>query len=101
LPELGRLTGRGDPLNLERFFAAKPDLVIDFGTINDTYRSLADRIQSQTDIPYLLIDGRFENIPKHVIFVAEVPKTSNGKIMKQPLKEMLTRDASLQPWNNG
>ena len=33
------LTGRGDTLNLERLIAAKPDLVIDFGSINDTYRS--------------------------------------------------------------
>ena len=41
--------------------AAKPDLIIDFGTINDTYRSLADRVQAQTGIPYVLIDGRFEN----------------------------------------
>jgi iron complex transport system substrate-binding protein len=61
LPELGRLTGRGDTLNLESLLAAKPDLIIDFGTINDTYRSLADRVQTQTGIPYLLIDGRFEN----------------------------------------
>src|SRR5450756_2311023 len=61
LPELGRLTGRGDTLNLEKLIAAKPDLVIDFGTTNDTYKSLADRVQSQTGIPYLLIDGRFEN----------------------------------------
>ena len=53
----------GDTLNLERLVAAEPDLVIDFGTYNDTYRSLADRIQSQTGIPYLLIDGRFENTP--------------------------------------
>ena len=72
LPELGRLTGRGDTLNLERLVAAKPDLVIDFGTINDTYRSLADRIQSQTGIPYLLIDGRFENTPAALRLVADV-----------------------------
>ena len=52
LPETGRLTGRGDTLNLERLIAAKPDLVIDFGSINDTYRSLADRVQAQTGIPY-------------------------------------------------
>ncbi len=63
LPELGRLTGRGDTLNLERLIAAKPDLIIDYGTINDTYRSLADRVQAQTGIPYLLIDGRFDNAP--------------------------------------
>jgi iron complex transport system substrate-binding protein len=72
LPELGRLTGRGDTLNLERLVAAKPDLVIDFGTINDTYRSLADRIQSQTGIPYLLIDGRFENTSAAIRLVADV-----------------------------
>jgi iron complex transport system substrate-binding protein len=61
LPELGRLSGRGDTLNLERLIAAKPDLVVDFGTINETYRSLAERVQQQTGIPYLLIDGRFAN----------------------------------------
>jgi iron complex transport system substrate-binding protein len=72
LPELGRLTGRGDTLNLERLVAAKPDLVIDFGTINDTYRSLADRIQSQTGIPYLLIDGRFESTAAALRLVADV-----------------------------
>jgi iron complex transport system substrate-binding protein len=72
LPELGRLTGRGDTLNLERLIAEKPDLVIDFGTINDTYRSLADRIQSQTGIPYLLIDGRFENTSTALRLLADI-----------------------------
>ena len=61
LPETGRLTGRGDTLSLERVLADKPDLIIDVGTISDTYKSLADRVQAQTGIPYLLIDGRFAN----------------------------------------
>jgi iron complex transport system substrate-binding protein len=72
LPELGRLTGRGDTLNLERLLAEKPDLVIDFGTINDTYRSLADRVQQQTGIPYLLIDGRFENTVAAIRLFADI-----------------------------
>ena len=72
LPELGRLTGRGDTLNLERLVAAKPDIIIDFGTINDTYRSLADRVQAQTGIPYLLIDGRFENTASALRLLANV-----------------------------
>lgn len=63
LPELGRLTGRGNTLSLERLLVEKPDLIVDFGTIDDTYRSLADRVQAQTGIPYLLIDGRFEQTP--------------------------------------
>jgi iron complex transport system substrate-binding protein len=61
LPELGRLTGRGDTLNIEVLVASKPDLVIDFGSLNDTYISLANRVQAQTGIPYILLDGRFES----------------------------------------
>ncbi|TAJ84920.1 iron ABC transporter substrate-binding protein [Reyranella sp.] len=59
LPETGRLTGRGDTVSLERLVAAKPDMVLDFGSVSETFVSLADRVQSQTGIPYALIDGRF------------------------------------------
>ncbi|MEP9380614.1 iron ABC transporter substrate-binding protein [Aquabacter sp. CN5-332] len=84
LPELGRLTGRGDTLNLERLIAAKPDLVIDFGTINETYKSLADRVQAQTGIPYLLIDGRFENTPAALRLVAGIlGVTARGETLAQ------------------
>ncbi len=59
LPETGRLTGRGDTMSLERLVAAQPDLVLDFGSVTETYVSLADRVQTQTGIPYVLIDGKF------------------------------------------
>jgi iron complex transport system substrate-binding protein len=61
LPEIGRLTGRGGTANLEVLIAAKPDVIVDFGSVNATYVSLADRVQSQIGIPYLLIDGRLDN----------------------------------------
>ncbi len=60
LPETGRLTGRGGEANLERVIAAEPDLILDFGSVRDTYVDLANRVQAQTGIPYVLIDGRFE-----------------------------------------
>jgi iron complex transport system substrate-binding protein len=60
LPDIGRLTGRGGTANLEVVMAAKPDLILDFGSVNDTYVSLADRVQAQTGIPYILIGGRFD-----------------------------------------
>ncbi|MCB1478262.1 MAG: iron ABC transporter substrate-binding protein [Rhodobiaceae bacterium] len=60
LPELGRLTGRGDTANLEVVLKTAPDLIIDFGSVRDTYISLADIVQTRTSIPYILIDGRFE-----------------------------------------
>jgi iron complex transport system substrate-binding protein len=62
-PEVGRLTGRGNTANLEVVLTLKPDLILDMGSVNPTYVSLADRVQQQTGIPYALLDGRFDGIP--------------------------------------
>lgn len=59
LPTYGRLTGQGGTANMEAVLAAQPDIVLDLGTVNDTYISLADQVQEQTGIPYILIDGSF------------------------------------------
>ncbi len=72
LPETGRLTGRGDTANLEVVLANKPDLIFDFGSIRETYISLAERTQKQTGIPYLLIDGRFENTPEALRLMGDI-----------------------------
>jgi iron complex transport system substrate-binding protein len=58
-PEIGRLTGRGNTTNLEVLLDLKPDLILDVGTVNQTYTSLANRMQNQTGVPYVLLDGRF------------------------------------------
>jgi iron complex transport system substrate-binding protein len=71
LPELGTLTGQGGEANLERVLALKPDLILDFGSVRDTYIDLANRVQAQTGIPYLLIDGRFENTPAALRLLGE------------------------------
>src|SRR5262249_7931282 len=71
LPEIGRLTGRGDTSNLEVLLKAKPDVIIDFGSATPTYVSLADRVQTQTGIPYLLIDGRLANTVAGLRLVGE------------------------------
>jgi iron complex transport system substrate-binding protein len=56
-PEVGRITGRGNTANLEAVLAAKPDLILDVGSTSATYVSLAERVQAQTGIPYILLDG--------------------------------------------
>jgi iron complex transport system substrate-binding protein len=61
-PEVGRLTGRGNTANLEAVLALKPDLILDVGSVNPTFVSLAARVQEQTGIPYALLDGRFAAI---------------------------------------
>ncbi|WP_088348489.1 MULTISPECIES: iron ABC transporter substrate-binding protein [Rhodomicrobium] len=63
LPEYGRLTGRGNTANLETVLSFKPDLIIDAGSTAPTFVSLADEVQSQTKIPYLLFDGALAATP--------------------------------------
>ncbi|MEE4296198.1 MAG: ABC transporter substrate-binding protein [Wenzhouxiangella sp.] len=72
LPGVGGLTGRDGEANLERMLALEPDLIVDFGSVRDTYVDLANRVQDQTGIPYLLIDGRFENTPAALRLLGEV-----------------------------
>ena len=77
-PELGRLTGRGNTANIEVVIGLKPDLILDVGSINNTYTSLADRVQQQTGIPYALLDGRFDG-------TAAAYRTL-GQLIRQPVK---------------
>ncbi|MBX3673340.1 MAG: iron ABC transporter substrate-binding protein [Burkholderiales bacterium] len=66
LPELGRLTGRGNTANVEVVLRARPDLIVDIGSTAATFASLADRVQQQTGIPYILLDGRLETTPMQI-----------------------------------
>jgi iron complex transport system substrate-binding protein len=63
LPELGRLTGRGNTANVEVVLNAKTDLIVDVGSTGPTLASLASQVQEQTKIPYALFDGRIESTP--------------------------------------
>lgn len=72
LPELGRLTGRGDTANVEVVLKANPDLIVDFGSVRPTFVSLADATQGRTGVPYILVDGRFETTPASLRLLGEI-----------------------------
>lgn len=92
LPETGRLTGRGGEANLERVLGIKPDLIVDFGSVRDTYIDLANRVQDQTGIPYLLIDGRFDNTGQALRILGDalgVPE--RGEVLAQDVAARFAR----------
>jgi len=60
LPVLGGLFGRAKSGDLETLVAARPDIIIDIGSIDPTHVSAADRVQAQTGIPYVIFDGSFD-----------------------------------------
>ncbi|MCL6708999.1 iron ABC transporter substrate-binding protein [Pseudomonas sp. R2.Fl] len=72
LPTFGRLTGESSTASMAAVLAARPDLIIDVGTVDDTYVSLADKVQEQTGIPYVLIDGSLAKTPESLRQVGEL-----------------------------
>ncbi|MGD9511184.1 MAG: ABC transporter substrate-binding protein [Geminicoccaceae bacterium] len=63
LPVVGRLTGSGGSTDIDRVKQLAPDLILDIGTVSPRYRALAERVQRDTGIPYLLLDGSLRATP--------------------------------------
>jgi iron complex transport system substrate-binding protein len=61
LPVLGGWFGKNGTANLETLLAAKPDVILSFGTLRDTDVDFANRVQAQTGIPVVVGDSRVES----------------------------------------
>lgn len=66
LPKLGRLAGRATTLSLEKLLALKPDMIVDCGNADETWTSQAQRISTQTQTPWLLINGTLARTPQQL-----------------------------------
>jgi iron complex transport system substrate-binding protein len=102
LPEYGRLTGRGGTANLESVLKFKPDLIIDVGSVGATFVSLADNVQEQTKVPYVLLDGTFGKTPEIYRLLGEVLGVSAraeqlARYADETLNGLTARIASIAP----
>jgi iron complex transport system substrate-binding protein len=66
LPTIPRLTRKEGAPDAEANQALHADIIIDYGSIDARYATLADKIQSATGIPYLVLDGRLTKVPEIV-----------------------------------
>lgn len=64
LPVTGRLTGKESSADAETVRKLKPDVILDVGTVDAEYAALAERIQKETGVPYILLDGSLEKTPE-------------------------------------
>jgi iron complex transport system substrate-binding protein len=63
LPELGPLV-RDGKVQTEQMKAARPDVILDYGSISFRYADRAAMVQKATGIPVLLLDGKLERTPE-------------------------------------
>jgi iron complex transport system substrate-binding protein len=100
LPTLGRLTGRGNTANVEVVLQAKPDFIVDYGTVSPTLASLADRVQAQTGIPYVLLDGDFDRMGEAILQVGRIanedkPAEALARYVQETVSEIKQRVAKI------
>jgi len=60
-PQIPRLTARGS-VNLDALKSAKPDVIVDIGTVSADFKSLAEKVQQDSGIPYVLLDGHLDRV---------------------------------------
>ena len=96
LPVIGRLTGHGGTASLEALAAARPDVLVDIGTIDPSHAALADRVQAQLGIPYVLLGGSLWDGAKTFRRLGELTgRTAEAEALALYIDELLAlaRDA--------
>jgi len=63
LPVVGHLTGPNPTAAADAVARLRPDLIIATGIVSPEAAALADAIQQQTRIPYIILDGSIQRIP--------------------------------------
>jgi iron complex transport system substrate-binding protein len=84
LPAHGRLTNRGNDGIFEVVAKLKPDVIVDVGTVNEAYKSLASDVQLRTGIPYALIDGALAKTPDAYRLI--------GSFVREPARAAMLAD---------
>jgi iron complex transport system substrate-binding protein len=98
LPVVGRLTGAKPP-SAEAIAKLHPDVIVDIGDVVPEYVALADKLQKETGIPYLLFDGRLARTPEVLRILGPLlGETDRGAIIADHAEVMLKEvDAAVAP----
>ncbi|WP_010244811.1 ABC transporter substrate-binding protein [Acetivibrio cellulolyticus] len=64
LPILGVWSGKNGTGNVEEIIRVHPDVIFSVGTIEDSQKELAEKIQEQTGIPVVMLDGPLTKLDK-------------------------------------
>ncbi len=64
LPMIGRLNAAKPTANADTIRRLRPDVIIDAGPVTPERAALADRLQAESGVPYLLVDDSIARMPE-------------------------------------
>lgn len=71
LPISGSLQGKKSG-NIEEISKLNPDIIISMGDINDSTISGVEKFQKQSNIPFILVNGKMDKLPEAYKFVGDL-----------------------------
>ena len=93
----GRLTGKKATIGAAEVKQLHPDLIIDVGDLDPQYRALADKIQTETGIPYIVLDGSLAQTAELYGQLAALLDTGlKGQLLTLQTTSRLSRVADLK-----
>lgn len=103
LPAIPRLTGKPSEADLASLRDLHPDLIVDYGDVNERYAALADKMQETLGIPYVLLSGSLEAAPEVIRALGkalsregraeEIAKAIETSLAKLAATSILSEDA--------
>ncbi len=72
LPVLGTWSGKNGTGNIEEIIKVHPDVIFSIGTIDDFQKTLSDKIQEQTGIPVVMVDGPLDKQNEVYEFLGDI-----------------------------
>lgn len=72
LPVLGTWSGKNGTGNIEEIIRIHPDIILSIGTIDDSQKTLSDKIQEQTGIPVVMADGPLDKLDRMYEMVGDI-----------------------------
>lgn len=72
LPVLGTWSGKNGTGNIEEIIKVHPDVIFSMGTMTQTEIDSSQKIQDQTGIPVVMVDGSLTNLNKAYEFIGNI-----------------------------
>jgi iron complex transport system substrate-binding protein len=83
-------------LDIETVCALRADLIVDYGAIDERYAAFANKVQAETGIPYLLLDGRLVKVPQIIGRLGSiVRKDDRAKVIAKTAEHALQKLAPI------
>jgi len=89
LPQLAPLVHDGK-VQTEQIQAARPDVILDYGSTSPRYTDRATMVQKATGIPVLLLDGNLERTPETYRLLGAILGTERAADLAGAAERLLT-----------